>query len=509
MGDAFLQLGEKLKANAKRPNIYGYTPHDKQLKFHKSTKKRRLYIGGNRSGKTTGGIIEDIWTALGEHPYRPTPEPPIRGRIVTTDFINGIEKNILPELSRWCPIGRLKGGSWHTAYDKQERVLNFSNGSFIELMSYDQDLDKFASVSRHFVHMDEEPPKDIFKECTARLIDTGGDVWLTMTPLDGMTWVYDDLYEPGIAGDNPNIDVITVEMLENPHLNEGEANLYLSDLDEDEAKARGKGEFIQLGGLIYKMFNIDMHVVDEFVPPLDWLWVCSLDHGLNNPTSWLWHAVDTEGYAYTFHEQYKKGMMINEHAKSVLEQCGKFGRMPDYFVGDPSIRNTSPITGTSIHQEYASAGIPIVLGNNDVKAGIAKVSRYLKPQPIADTGITRPHLYVTKNCSNTIKEYTRYRWRTYVSKKTEANNNPQEVPHKKDDHSMDSTRYFIMSQPDLMADMPLTAAEARNHLNLPSGVDPATGRTMASRPPETNGWTDEFAGESNDWAIDEHLGGMY
>lgn len=506
--DMLLQLGEKLRANAKRPNIYGYVPHAKQLKFHESQKRRRLYIGGNRSGKTTGGIIEDIWWALGEHKFRSTPEPPIRGRITSVSFTDGIEAVIIPELSRWIPIGRLKGGSWYTAYDKSERVLTFANGSFIELRSYDQDVEKFAGTSRHFIHMDEEPPKDIYNECMARLVDTGGSAWLTMTPLDGMTWVFDDLYEPAIAGDNPLIDVITVEMGENPHLNEGEVDLYLGSLDENERKARGKGEFVQMGGLVYKMFSDEIHVIDEFEVPKDWLWVGSMDHGLNSPTAWLHQAVDREGTAFTVWEHYKRNMMVNEHAQIVLKHFGELGRSPDYYVGDPSIRNRNPITGTSIHQEYTSFGVPIILGNNDVQAGLQKVSRYLTPFPTLD-GTKRPRLYVTRNCTETIKEYHRYRWKTYISKKVEANRSAPDTPNQKDDHAMDSTRYFIMSQPDLVADQPASSEQVRNLLGLPGTVDPRDDKGPLADPNEGYGEWSEVSGTGNWDQVDEHMGGYF
>lgn len=506
---AFLELGEKLKATSKRPNLYGYDPHQKQLKFHKSTKRRRLYIGGNRSGKTTGGIIEDLWYATGTHPFKKTPDVPIRGRICASDFVNGHEKTIIPEILRWCPIGYLRGGSWHTAFDKAERTLHFANGSFIELMSYDQDLVKFAGTSRHFIHCDEEPPEDIYKENMARLIDTGGDAWFTMTPVDGMTWIYDKIYEPGVSNpDHPYIDIITVSMEENPYLNEAEVEMFLGDLDEDEKRARGKGEFIQLGGLIYKMFNPDMHIVDEFIPPKDWLWVASLDHGYNNPTAWLSHAVNPDGRIFTWAEYYEQGRTVDEHAKAVLDFYTKLGRIPDYFVGDPSIRNRSPITGTSIHQEYAKFGIPIILGNNDVQGGIVKVARYLKPNDRwEDKG---PSLLVTANCKNTIREYTRYRWKTFASKKTESQVNKQEIPNKRDDHAMDSIRYFIMSQPELIGDLPsaVSSEQARNILGASRVIDPETDLII----PSYGGPVGDFGvrdGETSWGDFDESMGGIY
>jgi len=504
--DAFRLMGERLKTQSVRPNMYGYRPHPKQERFHRSPAKRRLYIGGNRSGKTTGGVIEDLWWLTGRHPYRETPEPPIRGRVVGVDFLNGIQKIILPEFQRWTPVSDLRGGSWSTAYDKLERVLHFENGSFVEFMSYDQDLDKFAGTSRHFIHFDEEPPEDIYTENRLRTVDTGGEIWFTMTPVEGMTWIYDRVYLPGQRGEG-NADVIEVDIRENPHLNQTEIDEVLSELDDDERKARAEGKFVQLGGLIYKNFDPSpggLHVLEKSViPPRDWLWCASVDHGFNNPTAWLWHAVSPDGRIITFYEHYRSGWTIDSHAKEVMRiNTEIFERAPDYYIGDPTIRNTDPITGTSIHEEYIKYGIPIILGNNDVSAGIIRVARYLKRR---DDGV--PNWRVTPDCINLIKEMQRYRWKTYANKKLSNANNAQEVPHKKDDHACDSLRYFIMSRPDL------TPAPGETHSTNLNPYDlPETGKEYlaGSEIKQQNGPASEWShGPSTSWDTDEHMGGEW
>jgi hypothetical protein len=95
-----------------RPTIHNYEPHAKQLRFHKSTKKVKLYIGGNRSGKTVGGATEATYWMKGEHPYRRVPPGPTRGRIVTVSRIEGINQLIIPQLNKWLPPSLLVNGSW-------------------------------------------------------------------------------------------------------------------------------------------------------------------------------------------------------------------------------------------------------------------------------------------------------------------------------------------------------------------------------------------------------------
>lgn len=441
---ALLSLAEGLKNAARRPSIHGYKPHSKQEKFHNSDAKIRLFIGGNRSGKTVGGAVECVRLAIGEHPVLSTKfPPPCRIRIVCVDIEDGINKITKPEVARWCPLSELEGDSWETAYNKQSRTLTFKNGSFIEWLTYEQDTDKHAGTSRHLIWMDEEPPQAIYEENLLRLLDVGGHLVITMTPVEGMTWTHDDIYLAGKSGENPNIFVVEVHTEENPHINAAEIDALLSGLSEDQKSARLKGKFVATGGLIYDEFDPEIHIIDPFDPPKDWLHVASLDHGFTNPTAWLWGAVDREGRIFIFDEYYQTKKVISEHAAMVHQINQAHDRVPSYYVGDPSIRNIDPITGTSVLLEYIDYGVPIVLGNNDVRAGINKIKTYLR----ADAATGKPKLYITKNCVNLLWEIKRLRWAVWADKKVRRDKNLKEEQHKKDDHACDSLRYLVASRP--------------------------------------------------------------
>lgn len=456
--DMLTQVITGLRTAAVRPNVLGYVPHKKQGLFHKAETKGRLYIGGNRSGKTTAGVVEGIWRLTGKHPtakppFIATPERPIRGRVVGVDYPNGIEKILLPEYARWTPASELYGGSWEKAYHGKLRVLRFKNGSTVEFMSYDQDTDKFAGTSRDFVHFDEEPPEAIYNECIARLVDTGGPWWLTMTPVEGMTWIYDRIYLPGSEGKSKHITVIEAHMKENPHLNKNEVDLYLSSIDDPaERKARGEGKFVQLGGLVFKTFDPQIHVKYEgdegYVSPdrfklRDYRIYCSLDHGFNNPTAVLWHAVDRENNVITFAEHYEREWTVQQHADVIRAKNQAHGRVPDIYVCDPALAQRSAVNGTSIQQEYQLLGLPFVLGTNDVASGISRMNQYLRHSGGA------PKWIIYGNCVNLIKEMARLRWKVYTSKKVASQNNRLDAIHKKDDHAPDSARYFFTMMPDL------------------------------------------------------------
>lgn len=477
LNDAFRDLAEGIARVADFPDINSYKPHAKQSKFHHSSKRIRLYIGGNRSGKTTGGIVEDIWWLTRKHPYQRIPDRPIAGRIISVDFLNGIEKIIKPQLKQWIPPSQLRGNSWFSAYDASTRTLNLENGSFVELMSYDQDLDKFAGTSRDFVHFDEEPPENIYTENMARLIDRKGHCWITMTPVEGMTWIYDTVYEKGILGDR-NIDVVEVDMGENPYLDKTEVEEFLESLSEDERNARGHGKFVQMGGLVYKSFSPQIHVIDQLdfaeLRSKYYSHYFSLDHGFNNPTAGLWHAVDPDNVAITFDEHYEAGRIVEYHAGVIHSKNAEHGRIPDINICDPALAQRQGVTGTSIQTEYAIRNIGFALGNNDVTTGVAKVNQYL------DYGEEKkPSWYITRNCANLIKEIQRLRWKTWASKKQQSQNNPYDQIHKKDDHACDSARYFFSFMPELAPKKP-----------MPTGTSPLPNIGGNSARDPMHVWTD-------------------
>ncbi len=440
-----LSLTEGLSRAASSPNIWGYKPHEKQVMFHKSDTKGRLYIGGNRSGKTVGGVNEDIWWLLGNHPYKKTPPPPVRGRVIGVDFDNGIERILKPQFAKWLPPSALINGSWTDSYSAQTRMLTLANKSTVEFMSYVQEIQKFAGTSRHFVHFDEEPPRSIFTENKARLIDTGGSWWITETPVEGMTWVYDDIYIPGKTDPRGNIRVIEVDISENPYISKTEVDEFLADLAPMERKARGEGKFVQLGGLVFKNFG-PLHVIDPIDPRsiFQLRWFASMDHGLNNPTAWLWHAVYPNGSVVTFHEHYESDWTVSQHASRVHLINHDLGRTPNYYVGDPAIKQRNAETGNNIQIAYQLQGIPIIQANNEVRAGIDKMNAYLTPDKLG-----MPTWRITGNCVNLIREMQRYRWKIWESAKLRDKNNPIEEPHKRDDHAVDSSRYFFSFMPDL------------------------------------------------------------
>lgn len=409
--------------------------HEKQLTFHAAHEPVKAFVGGNRSGKTTAGITDDLIQAvpaefLPPHlaPYKKW-EPPFYCRIITPDFTATMEGVIFQKLRELSPRAALLGGKWDKAYDKQRRRLHFDCGSWFDFLTYEQDLDKFGGAELHRVHYDEEPPgekgRQIRQECRMRLMSTDGDELFTLTPLLGLSWFYDEVWEHRFED---GITVVQVDMDDNPWLTDKAKDRLLKGLTREETQARKSGRFVHFSGLFYEEFGEEhiapepdrAHVKEQSV-------VVGIDPGLNF-TGVVWVAFDDDNVALVFAEFLGQNQVVSEIAKAIRKVNKDWGVEPDYYVIDPSARNRNMETGEQVESEYVRQGIPVTRGQADRAVGILEVKRRLQQGTI----------YVSDTCERLVWEFPRYR--------KDPNSKNEFDAIKQNDHELDSLRYALMSR---------------------------------------------------------------
>ncbi len=422
------QVEEFIERLRKDRPILKYVAGDIQDIFHRAGTKIKFFIGANRSGKTVAGATECVKLALGIHPFIKMAVPN-EGWIVSLDYPTSrdVAEN---EVRRWLPTDDI------ATWNNQERVIYLKNGSKIGFKSCDSGRQKFQGVARDWIWFDEEPSYDIWQECFMRTIDRKGLLFCTMTPVNGMSWVYDEIYEQ--QGINPDITVITSEIWDNKYLDVEEIKKAESLYSDEEKDMRLRGKFIQLAGLIYKEFDERIHVIDPIPITKDMLRYRSIDPGLNNPTGCLWGAINKECELFIYDEYYESERTAKENAEAILAISGN-----DRFVFskiDPSAQNREPLQGKNVRQQYAEFGLYASLGNNDVRAGIDRVKQWLKKSDVTN----RPKIYIFNTCKNLIHEIKRYRWADW---RIRGDRDPKEKPNKCTDHLMDALRYLIMGNP--------------------------------------------------------------
>lgn len=430
-----------VRYNSNKLNFYnkGKKVHKKQIAFHKCKKRNRWVFGGNRSGKTECGAVEVVYLACGNHPYKKNK--------LTSGWVVSLsrqvqrdvaQRKILEYLPASCieKIVMVSGGQDSAENGIIDFILVRSQVggiSKIGFKSCDQGREKFQGTSLDYVWFDEEPPFDIYLECKMRVLDRCGEIFGTMTPLKGLTWVYNTIYL-----NDKNDDEIwyeTMEWADNPFLSKKEIENMTKSLPAEEIESRRYGKFMQNGGMVYSEFDENVHVIEPFDVPVEWQDNISIDPGLHNPLSAHFYAVDYDGNVYVVAEHYQAQKTVEYHAEKIKEIARKLNWKTDSkgflrAIIDSAARQKTLASEKNVVELFYENGIlvnPQV--DKDMFAGISTVKSYLKT---AD-GSTR--LFIFKNCVNLIREIKNYWW------------GDGDLPIKKDDHALDELRYYLMTKP--------------------------------------------------------------
>lgn len=78
-------------------------------------------------------------------------------------------------------------------------VKHVSGGtSRLGFKSYDQKRRSFQGTAKHFIHFDEEPPAEVYGEAIIRTMTTNGLIYVTCTPLQGLTAFIQDFMDEAV-----------------------------------------------------------------------------------------------------------------------------------------------------------------------------------------------------------------------------------------------------------------------------------------------------------------------
>ena len=418
--------------------------HNKQIEFHKCLKKNRWVFGGNRTGKTECGAVETIWLLRGIHPFRQNKKD-VSGWAVSlsTQVQRDVaQSKILSYLNpSWIEdIVMLSGKKDNPSSGVIDKIYIknvFGGTSVLGFKSCDQGREKFQGTSLDFVWFDEEPPYDIYLECKMRVLDRCGEIFGTMTPLKGLTWVYDEIYLN--KKNDKEIWHENITWQDNPFLNQSEIQKLMSEMSADELDTRCNGNFAFSGGMVYSNFDETQNVVEPFDISPECYDEISIDPGFRNALSCHFYARDKDGNVFVIAEHYAENMTIEQHAKAIWDIATRLGWKKDFDSKLCALIDSAGLQKTLASQKsvvdlFFENGIktnPKV--KKELLPGIQKVKKY-----ICDANGDRK-LFIFKNCVNMIREIKSYFW------------GDDDIPIKKDDHCLDELRYYIMNIDDNFA----------------------------------------------------------
>ena len=284
-----------------RDRLSRYKPYPRQMEFHRAGERyrERTFLAGNQLGKTIAGGAELAMHLTGRYPSwwrgrrwdrpiiawaagitgestRDNPQRMLLGRAGEGgaglyDGTGMIPAETISTVSRALGVSNLADGV---------RVKHASGGtSALAFKFYEKGREKWQGETLDLVWFDEEPPEDIYAEGLTRTNATGGMVYITATPLLGMTRVVKMFYPTPTTPDRCLIKA-TIEDAEHYTAEQRARIIAAYPAHERDARARG---IPKLGeGAIFPVAE-DAIKVRAFPIPDYWPQIGGLDFGYDHP----------------------------------------------------------------------------------------------------------------------------------------------------------------------------------------------------------------------------------
>lgn len=276
-----------------------FEAYSKQIEFFNlgRTMRERLLMAGNQLGKTEAGAVEMVYHLTGIYPkgwngrrwdrpvkawacgegatlVRDTQQKKLCGEPGVVDALGTgyIPKHLFvdtPSLARGVT----------DAYDTIQ-VRHISGGvSVLKFKSYEQGRTKFQGDTVDIVWLDEEPPMEIYTEALTRTNATKGMVYMTFTPLKGMSTVVMRF----LNEESPDRAVVTMTIEDALHIPAEERAKIIASYPAHERDARTKGTPMLGSGRIFQ-FSDDAisEPAIETIPP-HWAKIWGMDIGIDHP----------------------------------------------------------------------------------------------------------------------------------------------------------------------------------------------------------------------------------
>jgi hypothetical protein len=260
----------------------------------------------------------------------------------------------------------------------------------------------------------------------------------TMTPLFGLSWTYDEVWE---RRDEDNVFCVVASMRDNPYIDSEAMIKALSYLPEAEQQAIIEGNFVHLHGMVLGEWNDEVNVCEpltvEAIHTASTI-IVSIDPGISQAAV-TWNAFDKYNRQVVFDEHYP-----SNSPDTNVDQIARAIRIKNYewrlrdaniiYVIDPSARNRVLTNGEDVEGVFAREGIYTTPGQNPLRAGILELR----------SRVSSASLRVSRECTNTLKEQKRWVIHKDESDTTRSKETFQtKGPH----HCWDTIRYAAMFSP--------------------------------------------------------------
>lgn len=219
--------------------------------------------------------------------------------------------------------------------------------SLVQFKSYDQGRQKFQQESLDVMWFDEEPEYDIYSEGLTRTNATRGIVFMTFTPLEGMTQTVMRF----VTEKPPGTHVTTMTIDDAEHFTSEQREAIVSSYLDHEKEARTKGIPMLGSGRIFPVIEESIKIA-AFELPRHWPRLVGLDFGWDHPTAAVWLAWDRDSDTVYVYDCYRMRQQPVPIHSAVL--IGKGQWIPVAWPHD-GLNDTA--IGPQLAQQYRDSGV--------------------------------------------------------------------------------------------------------------------------------------------------------
>lgn len=385
-----LELVTLLEEKARRQKtnkLARYRPYRKQAEFHRAgaTFRERLLRAGNQLGKTIAGGAEAAMHLTGRYPDwwdgRRWDRPIVA-------WVAGITGESTRETVQRVLFGRpgQRGTGWipaecilHVAratgvkdlIDYAEIRHESGGVSLVFVKSFEKGREKWQGDTVDLVWFDEEPPEDIYSEGLTRTNATGGLVWLTFTPLKGMSKVVQRF----LKEQNPDRCDTNMTIYDAEHYSPEERARIIASYPAHEREARANGVPILGSGRIFPAAE-ELVKVKAFAIPAHWRRIGGIDFGWDHPTAAVDMAWDMEADVLYVTKAYREREQTPVIHAAALKPWGD--GLPWAWPHDGLQHDKG--SGEQLAEQYRKHGLKMLPeratfedGSNGVEAGLLEM----------------------------------------------------------------------------------------------------------------------------------------
>ena len=230
---------------------------------------------------------------------------------------------------------------------------------------------------------------------------------------------------------------IPARLSDNPYLAEsGDYEAMLLSMPEQQRRQLLDGDWDIKEGAAFTEFDRNIHVIDPYDIPSNWIKFRACDYGYGSKSGVVWFAVAPDEQLIVYRELYVSKVLATDLADMILDLEAGDGNIK-YGVLDSSLWHKRGDTGPSLAEQMINRGCrwrPSDRSRGSRVAGKNEIHRRLQ----IDDFTEEPRLVFFDSCTNIISQLPAIP----LDKK-----NPEDIDTHSEDHLYDALRYGIMSRP--------------------------------------------------------------